>query len=393
MLTALLLLIQVALLGAVMGVAAFAVSRALRIAADRRSAEEAMFALHLRRLGLQPALGGAFAGTWRGRPFQLVSRHRVDPGLGVPSQMSVGTPVPTGRLQLGASGRRVGEETFDRWFRVEGRMSDISLLTSEVRQAVLAVTARGRPRIQDGILWLDLIVPAGPVTRLEPILDPLVDLAEHLIRAARTSVSDRLVDWATDPAAGIRRTSIDLVEHHGNAPPPFVRILVDDPDPTVRVRAAMTLGVTGPLLAVALDPTVAVRIRLYAIGMLARRGSDEERLAAAAALSSGSDPVARASLRLCEATGPAAEPVVLGLLDVHRPRVVRAAVRWAAHHGSLATLAPLRAIEHRTSRLSPLAAEVRIAIERVRSRGSRWIGSVSLAADPPESGALSLEER
>lgn len=389
------LVIQVLLVTGVLAVALVGVSRAVRIIADRRSAEEAMFALHLRRLGLRPMIGGAFTGTWRGRPFRLISRHRVDPRLGTPSVMSVGTPVPTGLLRIGESGRKLGDDRFDPWFRVAGDTPALVLLTSEVRGALLHALERGRPRIEDGTLWLDLLVPAGPITDLRPILDPLLDLAEHVIRSAGQPVPDLLVEWATDPSPGIRRTCIDLVDRRlgGEAPPPFVRVLLDDSDPMVRIRAALALGETGPLLAVAVDPTVPVRVRLYAVGMLVRRGTDDERLAAAASLASGSDPVARSAVTLCEAVGTGAEPVVLDLLDVHKAQVVRGAVRWASHYGSLATLPRLRSIERGTARLSPLSAEVRVAIDQVRSRGSQMVGGVTLVADRPEVGALSPADR
>jgi hypothetical protein len=310
--------------------------------------------------------------------------------------------VPTGPLRMGhvrawfgRSAIPTGDPRFDSCFRVSGDARTLVTFTSELREAVLSAACSGTPRIADGVLWLDFHCEPAALSQVHVLLEPLVELAERLTLAARVPPVKLWIDWMTDPEPGVRRSCLDLVDahHDGQSLPEFVAVMLADPDPGVRMRAATLLGKLDVVVAVALQATAPARIRIEAVRALMRRGSQPQRLEVAAALAQGAEPLAKAAVVLCESVGPAAEPLVAGWLDVKRAMLVRGAVRWAARHGSLAVLAKLRAIEERAARLSPLSLETHQAIARIRARSTQAIGTVSLCPPHPRSpavGALSI---
>jgi hypothetical protein len=397
--------LQMVLLAAMGLVSAVGASWAGRLIADRTVAERARFALYLRRQGLGPlesGLGSAFVGTWRSRPVRLLCSWAPGPQGARRVTISVGTTVPTGQLRMGhvrawfgRSALPTGDPGFDRCFRVSGDARALATLTSEVREAVLQAACWGTPRIADGALWLDFTCEPAVISQVHLLLDPLIELAERLTRASEVPLVKLWIDWMTDPEPGVRRSCLDLVDahHDGQSLPPFVAVMLADPDPGVRMRAATLLGKMDVVASVAMQSTASPRVRIEAVRALIRRGTERQRLEVAWALAESGEPLAKAAVALCNSAGAAAEPLVMDWLDVHRAHLVRGAVRWAGRYGSLAVLSRLRAIEERAARLSPLSLETHQAIAQVRARSSQAIGSVSLC--PPQGwnqaeGALSL---
>lgn len=374
---------------------------ALLIVSDRLVAQRARLALYLRRQGMHalpervlgPSYGHTFAGLWRGRPVRLQHQERY----GAVPVISVGTPVPTGQLRLssragnGRSSLLTGDPAFDALFRLSGDARIVSGFTSELRAQLIRTCRVGMPRIVDGSLWLDAPCDDETLANVQPMLDPLVELAELFVKTVHQPLHKLWIDWMTDAEPGVRRTCLDLVDlHRGESPlPEFVAVLLSDKDQGVRLRSATLLERWDIVVDIACAPS-SPRLCLEAVRTLLRQGSPEQRLVVAASLSASGETFSKAALALCESTGRLAEPIVESWLDVERASLVRGAVRWATRHGSISLLPRLRTIEGRCAKFSPLALETHEAIAAIRGRGSAAVGSLSLWGSTGEEGALSV---
>jgi HEAT repeat protein len=345
------------------------------------------------------------------------------------------------RVLTGERDIETGDATFDREVFVSGRPALArAVLGAEARRAVRALTSGRLP--VPGAPWVEARVDVGSgkitVEIVESVFDdpdrPRVSgaMLRWLLDAARLLSTPASVPAAIaaltreDPEPGVRLACLrHLLEAFATDPATRAALLAAraDPDPAVRVEAALAAGEDGveTLLDAARAEGTADGLRAKAIvGLgerlpldlareaLGRAGDDEHRTSAlacvealggmgdravpalTAALASSDGEVAVAAARALGRTATASEAALVAVLADGRPAVRVAAAESLGRVGSVETVPALRDAAERSDE-GGMRRAARQAIASIQARLSGAApGQLSLAAG--EAGELSLAE-
>jgi hypothetical protein len=308
-----------------------------------------------------------------------------------------GSPVGTG-----ASGWRnlqleeivVGDGRFDAAFDVEGDPQMVHALLDEgTRRALLGLIEHrlvDRVELRAGVLRMDVPLytdaeAPGALSQVglaavhaARLLRPVDDVAERLARIARA-----------DAEPLVRGSALTVLAHQFAAHPdtrPALRAATTDPDADVRLCAGVALGPEGRpvLLALTVDEAAPEECVVRAVQELgADLGVEDARVALQGALRRRRFEAARACMRALAAHGgPAAVPVLAGVLDAFAGAMGVAAAAGLAALGLPESEGPLLAVLTRVSdadRLIAIAAALgavgsRDAVVPLREAASRHRG-------------------
>lgn len=354
---------------------------------------------------------GIWEGNFRGRRLRWNLRE-VEYDAGPRQQLALGTPVPTGRLgvthrtliygvqppQHEFSLVRVGDASFDARFYVHADLEHLSLLQSNVREALRFAADEAQLRIRNGWLWIDLLATPSLIDTLSRRLDDLYAAAASL-DAVSGEVELRVQKMSGDPVARVRCAVLDLLIERGASDFTtwIARPLMTDIEPQVVCRAAEILSDTERLLAITCDRAMQAELRIRAATVLARIGGPAERLAAANALCQEEGPLASQALELCTGLADDAENVLIELVHRQSGSLARSAVALLGIVGSARSLVVLQSLCDAQDTDNVLRADARAVLAVIRSKSGvkrrSSPNSLAPASTPPKQRRGAPEER
>lgn len=328
-----------------------------------------------------------------------------------------------------------GDPEFDDLIRIEGdRDFALGLLNQEARRAVVEVVTELDGKVENG----QMEVTVGSIERVPDVLEPMVDLAEALVRPSSNDLPQRLAQSALeDSSQGFRLQAFrQLASEFIGAPElrSTARELLRAKSVAVRLEAAASLLVEGDpdekdfaareLVEQAAERVLEAPLRRRALESLTRTDRTDDvvyicrkillerldeppevrRAALAGLVEAGAvdvlvavepmgDPTEAEALArgLGRLGDPRAQPLLLDLLGDLEEQVRTAAAIALGAVGDAAAVEPLReAAGSRSVVLSPLARAVETAVQQIQSRlGGAQAGEISLAAVAPLAGAVS----
>ncbi|MEQ1500747.1 MAG: hypothetical protein ABMB14_00885 [Myxococcota bacterium] len=345
---------------------------------------------------LAPVNPGVWEGRIRGRRVRWTLRE-VAYAAGPRLQLAVGTPVPTGNLALthrtmdyGAVPPelelplgRIGDPEFDVRFFIHADLEHLSLLTPPVRKALLTAGSDAEPRIRSGWLWLDHPATRALGDSAGARIDALFAVATALDEV-QAEVEHRVRRLSQDPIARVRGRALEMLAVRGASDFTswIAKPLLNDLDPTVRVRAAETLGDAEQLGALIGDRTLGAAVRRRAATALSGVGTPSDRLAAAKVLARAPAALPDLALDLCRGLGETAEGVLIELVQSDVATVARRAVGQLAHTGSARSLVILQAVVDADARPTLVRMEARQVLDTLRGRSKRTPVPADRAATP-----------
>lgn len=291
-----------------------------------------------------------------GKSSQRFTRYVA---LGVPPAVTVKQEGLGQRLLkvFGAEDQLVGDPVFDARFVLKG---DPVWTTAALPAA--ARLALGRGTLADGALWVEdgrvVLQKPGDATQLAEVRAGLevVTAVAAAMRVEPGGLVDRLAEVAhADGEAGVRARALAVLAQVDAArAAPVLRAALADPDPSVRVRAALALGERVAIRGLLADPALwpAHRAALFA-------GAPDE----------------------------ADRPELVGLLGHEDPEVVGSAVAALARVGGREDVSALRGVADRGGE-NGRRAEGAIAAIQARL-GPVDAGRLSLAEERGLEGAVS----
>jgi hypothetical protein len=288
----------------------------------------------------------------------------------------------------GTSGLETGDPVFDRTFRVAGpRAAVLAAMSAATRRALLQLAQRGEVRswtvgVAAGTLRLDVIAQGSPVEVARAALAVAALLAEP------ADVPAGLLDNVRrDPQPGARLQSLRALrrDHAGQeSTAAAVSSALLDPDPEVRLEAALASGAAGrpKLLAMAADEQVDDSCSARALDGVSAPTLPE----VAAILESALDPATQRprrpfTLRACaDALGRLGEdavPLLARALRARHTAVGLAAVRSLERINTVVAVLPLR--EAADGDDAEVAAAAARALSFVQGHLTGTAGRVSIA--------------
>jgi HEAT repeat protein len=283
---------------------------------------------------------------------------------------------------------QVGDPAFDHIYWVTGSPAVVrAQLDSDLRRRFCVQDGWGPTDLSRGRVRT-LLDPAAGVERVAGAIHGLLDLAQRL--AEPMDVPARLADLASgDPLPGVRRETLRaLLREYADHPrtgPTLREAALRDPDPEVRLRAAMALGPDGSatLTAIAGDPEMDDATAASAVLALDRRlTADQAREVLDEALRRRRMHTARACLERL-GRGPAPETLerLLEVMAVEKGELAPCAARAVGRLGApAAEPALLAALDRDVPGLRPDAAEAlgRVgtvaAVLPLKEAAERWHG-------------------
>jgi HEAT repeat protein len=323
----------------------------------------------------------------------------------------------------------IGDPIFDAAFWVTGSPAPVrAQLDVEMRRLLCRQDGWGLTELKRGKLRT-LVDAASGTERTEAALRGLLEIATRL--AERIDVPERLAALATgDPLSGVRHEALRALirEFPDDAVmAPTLERAKDDPDPEVRVRAAIALGGAegaGILTRIADDPATSDATAGAAVSALDRRlppararellddalrrrrvhtaracldllgrGPAAETLTPLVkVLGVDGGEVARAAARALGALGDAqAEPALLDALEREVPGLRPDVAEALGRVGTVAAVLPLKEAAVLHAAEGDFARVARQAIAAIQSRASgAGQGQLTLAED--QAGRISLAE-
>jgi hypothetical protein len=316
---------------------------------------------------------------------------------------------------------QAGDEPFDEAFFIEGPVQLVTaMLDAEVRRLLLEANAEAEVEIRDGAVCAQASTAALP--RILPLLLAIGQRLTQNLDVARRMADNARHDLL--PEVRLRNLLVLARERPGEpVTSDALRAACSDPDPQIRLRAAVELGAEGheALLALAAsteddDPwsskavaalgqhlpferakailDQALRSRRLATARACLASLGRWRAAAVDELvkvleNEQDDLAAAAALALGETGEASAEPPLLRALESYSPDVQIAAATALGRVGSVETVLPLQEAAEAGDRDLRRAAHQAIAEIQARLQGAAP-GQLSLAAT--EAGQLSLSE-
>jgi HEAT repeat protein len=326
-----------------------------------------------------------------------------------------------------------GDKEFDEAILLRGDEEVvIALLDDEMRRDVLAAVGVVGVSVSEGKIFFEADDLFGDLRRLELVLRQMIALAQSMKTIGESPLRQLIENARKDPHPAVRLRNLELALRHSATADEVIAMAKGallDPDPQVRLKAAISVGEDGfeALARLAKNGAIDERIRVKAIEHLWRRDprSDGllielldrgvESVRAAAAIGLGRRRHAPALGKLIELMkgarvddllvlveavryigDPASEEPLLRLLD-HNALEVRIAVIKAL--GSIATTSAVPAISATADGLltdSSLKAAAKTAIDLIQKRAIKRHGeadgALALAEPSLAGGAVSITE-
>lgn len=293
-----------------------------------------------------------------GKSTAMYTRFRAHSGafdVGLKPKQGLGE---TWRVLTGGQDYRVGDPAFDDAITVTGAPRSLSAMLDErARTEVLALLLRRSAQVSDGVVSYETRGHLDEAADVAARLDALAQVAAQLARIPSALVDAQLVDNMTkDPCPGVRLRCLQLLADAPDAAG-IAQAALSDPDPVVRLQAALLLGESAIIAAA--EPA----------HVLALAAQDPAQVVNA--LVAGDD-----------------EPALIRLLS--GPVLVRIlAARGLTRIGTVHAIAPLRPLTQGLLVDGEVVAAALAAIEAIQARlGDVGPGQLSMVEG--ESGAVSV---